>query len=121
MFIHLEKADYIFIPSRRIFANYSRLPDKYPLITKYYQLLFSGRLGFEEAAEFSSFPSLSFSYLTYNTSTTLSAGLQPKTYNLSFPDEQSEETFTVFDHPVIRIYKKVKQMTKEEYKAMFEN
>ncbi|KKQ24757.1 MAG: hypothetical protein US40_C0001G0010 [Candidatus Roizmanbacteria bacterium GW2011_GWC2_37_13] len=74
---HLEKADYIFVPSRRIFAN---LNGRYPRLKEYYDNLFSGRLGFEKVAEFS-------------------AGLS---------DENSEETWSVFDHPVIRIYKKVK-------------
>ncbi len=82
---HIEKADYIFIPSRRIFANHPK--DKYPVLNKYYEDLYSGKLGFEKVAEFESFP---------------------KIYNLIFPDEQAEETWTVFDHPVIRIYKKVK-------------
>ncbi|MCL4364215.1 glycosyltransferase family 39 protein [Patescibacteria group bacterium] len=74
----LAKADYIFVPSRRIFANSPK--EQYPLLNKYYQDLFSGKLGFQKVAEFSS-------------------GLD---------DEQAEETWTVFDHPVIRIYKKVK-------------
>ena len=75
---HLEKADHIFVPSRRIFANHSK--QKYPILNKYYEDLFSGKLGFEKVAEFSS-------------------GLN---------DETAEETWSVFDHPVIRIYKKVK-------------
>jgi len=75
---HLEKTDYIFVPSRRIFANHSK--QKYPLLNKYYEDLFSGKLGFKKVAEFS-------------------AGLN---------DEEAEETWTVFDHPVIRIYKKIK-------------
>ena len=87
---HLEKADYILIPSRRIFANYPKLPQKYPLVTRYYQLLFSGNLGFEKVKEIS----------VRN-------------------DEQAEETFTVFDHPVIRIYQKVKPFTKTEYTSLF--
>ena len=87
---HLEKADYILIPSRRIFANYPKLPQKYPLVTRYYQLLFSGNLGFEKVKEIS----------VRN-------------------DEQAEETFTVFDHPVIRIYQKVKPFTKKEYISLF--
>ncbi len=73
---HLEKADYIFIPSRRIFAN---LNNEYPLSNRYYEKLFSGELGFKKVAEFS-------------------AGLN---------DEGAEETWTVFDHPVIRIYKRI--------------
>ncbi len=75
---HLKKSDYIFVPSRRLFANHPR--DKYPLLNDYYDKLFSGKSGFEKVAEFSS-------------------GLN---------DEQAEETWTVFDHPVIRIYKKVR-------------
>lgn len=75
---HLKKADYIFVPSRRIFANHPK--DKYPLLNDYYEKLFNGKLGYEKVAEFS-------------------AGLN---------DENSEETWTVFDRPVIRIYKKVK-------------
>ena len=56
------------------------LKQKYPILNKYYDDLFSGKLGFTKVAEFS-------------------AGLN---------DEQAEETWTVFDHPVIRIYKKTK-------------
>ncbi len=95
---HLTRADYIFIPSRRIFANYMRLSGRYPLTTRYYELLFSGKLGFEKVAEINSFPKL----LGY-----------------SFPDEHAEETFTVFDHPVIRIYKKTKPMTEKDYRNFF--
>jgi len=85
---HLENANYIFIPSRRIFANHPR--DKYPKLNEYYDKLFSRELGFKKIAEFTSYPKIT---------------LFGKTI-LEFPDEQSEETFTVFDHPVVRIYKK---------------
>jgi len=81
---HLQKADYIFIPSRRIFANHSK--QKYPILNKYYEGLFSGKLGFEKVAEFKSYPEI---------------------YQWKFPDEQAEETWTVFDHPVIWIYKRI--------------
>ncbi|OGG03154.1 hypothetical protein A2W14_03580 [Candidatus Gottesmanbacteria bacterium RBG_16_37_8] len=101
---HLEKADYIFIPSRRIFKNHLQQPEKYKLVTKYFQLLFSGRLGFVKVTEFSSYPSLRLGPI-----------------NLQFPDEDAEETFTVFDHPVIRIYKKVTPMSKNDYHLLFIN
>ena len=84
----IKKADYIFVPSRRIWANHTR--QKYPLLNKYYDDLFSGRLGFQLVAEFTSYPKVS---------------LFGKTL-IEFPDENAEETWTVFDHPVIRIYKK---------------
>ena len=85
----LEKSDYIFVPSRRLFMNHLRLPEKYPLTAKYYQLLFSGRLGFDEIKK--------FHYLN---------------------DEQAEETFSVFDHPTIRIYKKDLLLTRSDYEKI---
>ncbi len=83
----VDQADYILVPSRRIFKNHS--PESYPLLANYYDDLFSGRLGFEKVAEVSSYPRLSIGNKTL----------------IEFPDEDAEETWTVFDHPVIRIYK----------------
>lgn len=95
---YLADTDYIFIPSRRIFANYYLRESKnFPLLTKYYQLLFSGKLGFEKVTEIASYPRLG---------------------PWVFPDENAEETFTVFDHPVVRIYKKVKPLTVETYASL---
>lgn len=87
---HLEKADYILVPSRRVFANNMRLPNKYPISTRYYELFFSGELGFEKVAEFS-----------------------------VLSDEASEETFTVFDHPVVRVYKKKIHYNQKAYQNLF--
>jgi len=88
---HLMSADYIFVPSRRIFANHPT--EKYPILGEYYKYLFSGKLGYEKVAEFESFPKIC---LPFNAEMCL-----------SFNDENAEETWTVFDHPVIRIYKKI--------------
>ena len=74
---HLKKADYIIVPTRRIFMNHPA--NRYPVLGRYYEELFSGKLGFEKVAEF---------------------GI--------LDDEDAEETWTVFDHPVIRIYKRSK-------------
>lgn len=87
---HLSAADYIFVPSQRIFPHVLRLSNRYPLTARYYQLLFANRLGFEKVAHFS-----------------------------RLADESAEETFSVFDHPPIRIYQKVKPFSKEEYQKLF--
>lgn len=108
--IQLARADYIFVPSRRIFANHTcyeivdtqivlqkymsqqcltRL-QTYPLLNSFYKDFFTGKSGFVKVAEFSSYPRIQ---------------LFGKTL-IEFPDENAEETWTVFDHPVIRIYKK---------------
>jgi hypothetical protein len=117
----IAQVDYIFVPSRRIFANHTCLrPDDYqtsllhslsttiaksyhdrvcayrmrayPKLNQYYEQLFSGELGFEHVATFHSYPRI---------------GLGDRTL-VSFPDEAAEETWTVFDHPVIRIYSKTR-------------
>lgn len=109
LFNHLSRADYIFVPSRRIFFNHTclkrekreilyrfsqkrcrRLKKKYPLLNWYYENLFQGKLGFRKVAEFTSFPRIE---------------LFGKTL-IKFSDEAAEETWSVFDHPVIRIYKR---------------
>jgi hypothetical protein len=84
---YLTSSDYFIIQSRRIFINHQRLSNQFPLTSNFYNLLFSGKLGFEKVREFNSFPKL---------------------LSLEIDDELAEETWSVFDHPVIRIYKKVK-------------
>lgn len=106
-------ADYIFIPSRRLFANHScigphtwtqRLDDvlsfssrrcdqlqkTYSSLNGYYSNLLSVNSSYQQVAEFTSYPTIS---------------LFGKNIFV-FSDEHAEETWTVFDHPVIRIYQK---------------
>lgn len=89
----LKSADYVIVPSRRVFANYScyqpttvlaggvceELKSRYPSINKYYQLLF-------DSQKFR---------LVYQSN--------------ELKDEFAEETWTVFDHPVVRIFKRIKE------------
>jgi hypothetical protein len=105
----INRADYILVPSRRVFANHTclnntttspllqktrcqYLEETYPQLNEYYKKLFNGELGFTLVKEFSSYPTISL------------FGKQI----LTLPDEMAEETWTVFDHPVIRIYKNKK-------------
>ena len=89
----LSEADFLVIPSRRVFLNHQRLPQKFPQTNRYYQLLFSGQLGFTPLKKFNPYP-----------------------WGIS--DEQAEETWSVFDHPVIRIYQKTILHSPEEYRQI---
>lgn len=121
---HIRRADYIVIPSRRIFYNHTCKPltdvttdvrqksdfkfvdprpmhsrekciflrAKYPKLNAYYDDLFGGKLGFVEVAKITSYPRITIFGHTL----------------IEFPDENAEETSTVFDHPVIRIFKNMK-------------
>lgn len=84
----LKQADYIIIPSRRIFKNHPK--NTYPLLAEYYEKLFSLSGKYEKIIEFNPYPHIM---------------LFEKNL-IELPDENAEETWTVFDHPVIRIYKK---------------
>lgn len=83
---HLAETEYIILESPKVKNTIMRLQDSYPDTARFYTDLASGALGFTKIAEFSSYPRLG-------------------PWKLS--DEFTEETFTVFDHPTIRIYKKI--------------
>lgn len=112
----INEADYIIVPSRRIFRNYTceevssdrdglferlgvlgyeydrceKLQRKFPQLNAYYNKLFKGELGFDIVAQFDSYPTLKISDKTL----------------FEIQDDIAEETWTVFDHPTILIFKK---------------
>jgi YYY domain-containing protein len=93
----LDEADYISMSSGRLWQSIPRLPMRYPITTRYYELLFAGELGFEKVAEFHSYPRL---------------------FGLEFDDTWAEEQFTVYDHPKVLIYRKTDQYDRERVQAM---
>jgi YYY domain-containing protein len=93
----LDEADYISMSSGRLHTSIPRLPMRYPVTTRYYQLLFAERLGFVKAAEFHSYPRL---------------------LGLEFNDDRAEEQFTVYDHPKVLIYRKTEGYDRQRVEAM---
>lgn len=96
---HLETADYVLIPSRRVFANHSS--SSFPVTANYYQKLFSGQLGFSLIKTFSPTSHYLLANLYYQESETA-----------------AEETWTVFDHPTIRLYQKVRSYSAVDYQKI---
>ncbi len=91
---NLADADFFFSPSRRMFTNHLRLPEKYPKTADFYQGLFTGRVSqaygggnFSLVKEFHPFG--------------------PVGRFLVGSDLNSEETWTVFDHPTLRLWKRM--------------
>ena len=116
---NLDLGDYIFITSSRQWGTTTRVPERYPLTTFYYQNLlgcpegediewcysvaepgmFEGNLGFELVAVFQNDPNLG---------------------SLKINDQASEEAFTVYDHPKVLIFKKTDSYDSLAVRALLE-
>ncbi len=94
----LAQADYLIIASNRLWVPLVKLRDCtkvangrcYPSTANYYGELFSGGLGFQKVAEFTSYPQLAVG-----------------SWQLATNDDGADESFTVYDHPKIFIFKNV--------------
>lgn len=87
----LEDGDYLILSSNRGWGSIPTVPERYPRMTKFYQELFDGKLAYRKIKEFTSYPSLSY------------LGVP-----IEFLDDWAEESFTVYDHPKVMIFKKMK-------------
>lgn len=88
----INDSKYIFIPSRRVYKNQNN--SNFPYSKNYYENLFSGVLGFKLTKQFT--PSV----------------------DLFLNGENAEETWSVFDHPIIRIYEKNKVLQYKDYQDL---
>lgn len=90
----IEQSNYIIVASNRLYIPIQKLGSCskykvcYPISSKYYQNLFLGHLGFKKIAEFSSYPKIPFLNITIN-------------------DQAADESFTVYDHPKIMIFRRI--------------
>ncbi len=113
----LIKTDYVILSSNRLYGSIMTYPQKYPLTIKFYNSLFDGTLGFTKLAEFTSRPNIPFPslklcltppYVRYGI-----VALKTQECSLpgiSFVDDYADETFTVYDHPKVIIFKKMKEV-----------
>jgi len=91
----LNSSDYIVIASNRLYVPITHLVDCdryavcFPLASQYYTDLFSEKRGFKKIKEFSEYPTLTIGSL-----------------KLQLNDQGADESFTVYDHPKILIFKK---------------
>ncbi len=97
----LAATDYVIVASRRLYGSIPRRPDRYPVTTRYYDLLLAGDLGFELVGEFTRGPAW------------LNPRVQPlpgATAGLAIPDE----SFVVYDHPRALIFRNAERLSPAE-------
>ncbi len=96
----LREADYVVYSSKRIYDSVDELPQRYPMTNLYYAAMRDGRLGFELAAEFTS---------------------PPRLFGLTFDDRNADESYSLYDHPQVSVYQKVRDLSDAEYDAIFDS
>ena len=96
----LSNGDYLIISSKRLYGTFMKLPEKYPLTSIYYKLLFEEKLGYKKIKEFASYPEI---------------------LGIKIIDDSAEETFKVFDHPKVIIFKNIKKFSREKIKKILED
>ena len=81
----LNKADYYILSSNRGWGSIPTVPEKYPLMSKFYNDLLAGKLNYKKIKEF-----------------------KPYYYRFfEMPNSWVDESFTVYDHPTVMVFKKI--------------
>jgi YYY domain-containing protein len=120
LFEWLERADYIVTGSNRIYASVSRLPARYPLTNAYYQALFSGALGFELVADFTSYPAIGPIQFPdqENPWSVMPARYEYQPAGIIVPLPPAEEAFSVYDHPRVMVFRKTAAYSRQRVEAL---
>ena len=120
----LEQSDYIDISSNRLYNTIPRLPERYPLTSRYYELLLGERLGYELVYYAAVYPEL-FGVRLVNDTFSDPDLPQPRLLaerearRCSINLGRADESFTVYDHPKPLVFKKVRQLSREELLVLF--
>ncbi|HVB64232.1 MAG TPA: DUF2298 domain-containing protein [Nitrolancea sp.] len=94
----LQQADYVILSSDRLSLSIPKSPWRYPVDSEYYRLLESGQLGFQEVYE---------------------SNVEPSLFGMTFNDHTADESFSVYDHPHVRIFKKVAALSTDQLRQRF--
>ncbi|MGQ9682108.1 MAG: ArnT family glycosyltransferase [Anaerolineae bacterium] len=117
----LQQADYVVLPSQRAYASVGLQPARYPLMAAYYRQLFAGALGYELAYVATNYPRLGPLALVDEPlagSGLRLAGLpRPAAWVLSWG--RADESYSVYDHPRVLIFRKHRSLSAEDLRALF--
>ena len=105
---HLAEGDYLVFYSNRTYGSVARLPERYPLSSNYYRLLFSGQLGYTPEMAFTSYPRLLGVAFVDDTFTR--AGIpEPERFKTAAPLSldlgYADENVIDYDHPKVLLFR----------------
>jgi len=120
----LRSVDYVILATNRLYGSIARLPDRYPITTEYYRLLFGEKLGFKLVGMSATYPS--FLGVTFVDDTTVDPRLPEPPLLADFRPSplvihlgRVDESFTVYDHPKPLVFQKVQNLSDAELRALF--
>lgn len=121
----LSRADYLVFFSNRLYGTIPRLPQRYPITTQYYRLLFAGELGYTLENAETAYPQLfgvrlvDDTFARPNLPEPLLPSIDssaPLTLNMGFADE----SFSVYDHPKVMIFRNAQRLGAAEIRSRIE-
>jgi hypothetical protein len=120
----LEGNDYIVLASNRLYNTIPRLPERYPLTSRYYQLLLGEELGFELVYSAATYPRVLGVDLVHDT---FREPDLPKPALLRRAESQrralvlgrADESYSVYDHPLTMVFRKVEALSRDELLQRF--
>ena len=112
---YLSQGDYLVFYSNRTYGSVARLPERYPMGSRYYRMLFSGGLGYRPERAFTSYPEVLG--VAFVDDTFGRAGIpEPEgfkgnspllTLNLGYADENVMD----YDHPKVLLFRNVEGLS----------
>ncbi len=94
----LHEADYVILATPRIYLSVAHLPWRYPVTIRYYELLFTEQLGYKLEAKFTA---------------------RPGWGSIEIDDLHADQSFFDYEHPLVLIFKKTRDLTDMEWQTLF--
>ena len=120
----LESSQYVVLATNRLYDTIPRLPDRYPLSSRYYALLLGERLGFELVYYSTVYPELGGIRLYNDTFRDpdlpiprLIAESEAGQMNINLG--RADESYTVYDHPKPLVFMKTEQLSRRQLLGLF--
>ncbi len=113
----LSDSGYIILATQRLSGTITRLPQRYPISSRYYRLLFDGQLGFDLVASAQNGITLDGVVIGDDRfDSTAPRGLSSDAFVWNWG--RADESFTVYDHPLPLVFKKTRNLSRDELRAL---
>ncbi len=122
----LADSDYLVLASNRLYGVIPRLPTRYPEASAYYRLLMTGDLGWELVHWSARYPSLGSLSVTDDTFawpqlTPPNRYLEEQHATRGLNFGPADESFTVYDHPLVLVFENQHSLTVDEMEQLIRN